>query len=199
MGLNLPYEVGQSPLDPEELDGLKIHSISTKAELDEHEQKNVEEAILWGSKLKLPYEKIISEKFIKELHKRMFGKVWKWAGCFRNTEKNIGVQNHRIILELRNLLDDTLFWIENNTFEPNEIALRFKHRLVAIHCFPNGNGRHSRLMADIIMQKIFKLHPFSWGRNQVSATKKQVRLEYIHAVKEADKNNYQPLLNFSQS
>lgn len=199
MGLNLQYEYGQTPLDPEELEGIKIHSISTKAELDEHEQKNIEEALLWAMKLKLPYEKILSEKFIKDLHKRMYKNVWKWAGTFRNTEKNIGVKPYRISVELRNLLNDTLYWIENNTFEPQEIAIRFKHRLVAIHCFPNGNGRHSRLMADIIMEKIFNLSPFSWGRNQVGVDKKQVREEYIQAVQTADKHDYQPLLHFSQS
>ena len=199
MGLNLQYEYGQTPLDPEELEGLKIHSISTKAELDEHEQQNIEEAILWAMKLRFPYEKIISEKFIKDLHKRMYKNVWKWAGTFRNTEKNIGVQHYKITLELRNLFDDTIYLIENNTFEPIEIAIRFKHRLVAIHCFPNGNGRHSRLMADIIIEKIFNLPPFSWGRNQVGLDKEQVRIEYINAVKAADGHDYQPLLHFSKS
>lgn len=199
MGLNLQYEYGQTPLEPEELEGIKIHSISTKAELDEHEQKNIEEAILWAMKLKLPYQKIISEKFIKDLHKNMYKNVWKWAGKFRTSEKNIGVKSYIIATELKILLDDTLFWIENKTYPADEIAIRFKHRLVAIHCFPNGNGRHSRLMADIIMEKIFNLTPFSWGRNQVGVDKEQVRKAYIDAVQAADNHDYQPLLHFSQS
>src|SRR5690606_38070844 len=190
---------GQTPLEPEELEGIKIHSISTKAELDEHEQKNIEEAILWAMKLKLPYQKIISEKFIKDLHKNMYKNVWKWAGKFRTSEKNIGVKSYIIATELKILLDDTLFWIENKTYPADEIAIRFKHRLVAIHCFPNGNGRHSRLMADIIMEKIFNLPPFSWGRNQVGLDKEQVRKAYIDAVQAADRHDYQPLLHFSQS
>lgn len=199
MGLNLQYEYGQTPLDPEELEGIKIYSISTKAELDEHEQKNIEEAILWAKKLKLPNEKIISEKFIKDLHKNMYKNVWKWAGKFRTSEKNIGVKSYIIATELKILLDDTLFWIENKTYPADEIAIRFKHRLVFIHCFPNGNGRHSRLMADIIMEKIFNLTPFSWGIYQVGVEKEQMRAEYINAVKAADNHDYQPLLHFSQS
>lgn len=199
MGLNLQYEYGQTPLDPEELEGLKIHSISTKAELDELEQQNIEEAMFWAMRLKFAYEKIISEKFILDLHKRMYKNVWKWAGTYRNTEKNIGVKQYMITHDLKNLLDDTLYWIENQTYSPHEIAIRFKHRLVSIHCFPNGNGRHSRLMADIIMEKIFKLLPFTWGRNQVTLSKEQIRKEYINAVRAADLNDYQPLLHFSQS
>ena len=199
MGLNLQYEYEQTPLEPEELEGIKIHSISTKAELDEHEQKNIEEAILWAMKLKLPYQKIISEKFIKDLHKNMYKNVWKWAGKFRTSEKNIGVKSYIIATELKILLDDTLFWIENKTYPADEIAIRFKHRLVFIHCFPNGNGRHSRLLADIIMEKIFNLPPFSWGIYQVGVEKEQMRAEYINAVKAADNHDYQPLLHFSQS
>lgn len=199
MGLNLQYEYGQTPLDPEELEGLKIHSISTKAELDELEQQNIEEAMLWALKMKYSYEKIISEKFILDLHKRMYKNVWKWAGTYRNTEKNIGVKPYMITDDLINLLHDTLYWIANETYPPTEIAIRFKHRLVSIHCFPNGNGRHSRLMADIIMEKIFKLTLFTWGRNQGSVAKEQIRKEYINSVRAADKNNYQLLLNFSQS
>ena len=199
MGLNLQYEYGQTPLDLSELEGLKIHSISIKAELDELEQKNIEEAMFWAMKLKFNYEKIISEKFIIDLHKRMYKQVWRWAGSYRNTEKNIGVPSYMIPIELRNLLDDTLYWIKNETYSPNEIAVRFKHRLVSIHCFPNGNGRHSRLMADIIMEKIFNLPPFTWGRKQVGFTKEQIRKDYINAVRTADQYNYQPLLDFSQS
>lgn len=113
MGLNLQYEYGQTPLDPEELEGLKIHSISTKAELDELEQQNIEEAMLWALKMKYSYEKIISEKFILDLHKRMYKNVWKWAGTYRNTEKNIGVKPYMITDDLINLLHDTLYWIAN--------------------------------------------------------------------------------------
>lgn len=199
MGLNIQYEYGQTPLDPEELEGLKIHSISSKAELDELEQHNIEEAMIWVMSIKMHFEKIISEKFILELHKRMYKNVWNWAGAFRTREKNLGVLPYMISIDLKCLLDDTLFWINHQTYSSHEIAIRFKHRLVSIHCFPNGNGRHSRLMADIIMEKVFKLKPLTWGMNQVGADKVQIRNEYIKAIKLADQHNYQPLIQFALS
>ena len=150
MGLDLEYEEGQTPLNEEEKEGLLIKTITTHAELDEYEQLNIENAIEWLIKQKLKKETILTDHFIKVLHKRMFGKVWKWAGEFRQSEKNIGVKWINIWHDLKVLLDDTNYWIDNATFPPDEIAIRFKHRLVNIHCFPNGNGRHSRLMADII-------------------------------------------------
>src|SRR5690606_14400734 len=109
MGLNLDYSPGQTPLDEEESEGLKIPSISTKGELDEFEQKNIEEAVLWTIGLKIKIDKLFSETFIKSLHKRMYGEVWKWAGKFRQSEKNIGVDSWRIPTELRVLLEDAKF------------------------------------------------------------------------------------------
>jgi Fic-DOC domain mobile mystery protein B len=165
MGLNLDNSPGQTPLDEEESEGLKIHSISTKGELDEFEQKNIEEVVLWTVGTKIKVDKLFSESFIRSLHKRMYGEVWKWAGKFRQSEKNIGIESWRIPTELRVLLADAKFWIENETYPADEIAIRFKHRIVSIHCFPNGNGRHSRLIADLIVEKIFDLKTFTWGQS----------------------------------
>lgn len=117
----------------------------TKGELNEFEQLNIEKALVWTLQLKLDVDQILNERFIKTFHKKMFGDVWKWAGRFRQSEKNIGVHWFEIGLELKKLRDDTKYWIENNTFSPEEIAIRFKHRIVSIHCFSYGNGRHSRL------------------------------------------------------
>lgn len=155
MGLNLEYQNGQTPLNEEEKDGLLIKTIGTLQELDEFEQLNIEKAIEWTIRSKFKTENILTEKFVKQVHKKMFGGVWKWAGNFRKSEKNIGVSWIKIGVELRCLLDDTKYWIENKTYSPDEIAIRFKHRIVKIHCFPNGNGRHSRIMADIIIETIF--------------------------------------------
>lgn len=159
MGLDLNYEAGQTPLGEEEKDGLHIASITTKAELDELEQRNIEQAIRWTieRRRKIDAGEPLTEQFITALHKRMFGDVWKWAGSFRKTDKNIGVSKYYIGTELRKLLDDARFWIDNNSFPSDEIAIRFKHRIVAIHCFANGNGRHSRLMADIFAEKRFRI------------------------------------------
>ena len=179
MGLKFKYEKGQTPIDEEEKEGLKIKSITTQGELDEFEQLNIEKAVEWTIHTNLKPEKILTEKFIKDLHKRMYGGVWKWAGEFRRSEKNIGVVWTQIGIELRNLLDDIKYWVANKTYPPDEIAIRFKHRIVSIHCFPNGNGRHSRMMADIIMESIFNEEIFSWNQsNMVKADK--TRKEYIN-------------------
>jgi Fic-DOC domain mobile mystery protein B len=161
MGLNLEYQQGQTPLGEEEKNGLMIKSIASMRELDEFEQFNIEKAIEWTIRSKFKVETILSEKFVKQVHEKMFGGVWKWAGDFRKSEKNIGVSWINIEMELRYLLDDTKYWIENKTYCPDEIAIRFKHRIVKIHCFPNGNGRHSRIMADIIIESIFEKEVFS--------------------------------------
>ena len=198
MGLDLEYINGQTPLDEDEKDELKIPTISTRGELDEFEQQNIEEAIQWVLTKSLSIKTILSEQFIKSLHKRMYGNVWAWAGNFRKTNKNIGVDKWQISTSLKTLLDDTLYWIENSIFLPDEIAVHFKHKLVSIHCFPNGNGRHSRLMADIIIDKIFKLSIFSWGAEDLVKESK-TRTKYLEAIREADNNNYEPLVYFARS
>lgn len=198
MGLKYIYEEGQTPLNEEEKDGLKIKTISTHGELDEHEQRNIEKAIEWTIHNKFSSKKILSEEFIKELHRKMFSEVWTWAGSFRKAEKNIGVSWVVVQVELRNLLDDTMYWIENSTYQSDELAIRFKHRLVNIHCFPNGNGRHSRIMADIIIESIFNKEIFSWHHsNMVKAG--EVRTKYIAAIREGDKGDIQPLIKFARS
>jgi Fic-DOC domain mobile mystery protein B len=198
MGLKINYIHGQTELDEEEKEGLLILSITTREELNEFEQQNIEKAIQWTYIRKLKREQLFSEKFIKDLHKKMYGDVWKWAGEFRKSEKNIGVKSYLIATELKTLLDDCLFWIDNNIYQHEEIAVRFKHRLVSIHCFANGNGRHFRLMADLIMEKLFGGSFFSWGGNNL-VNQTDSRLNYIKAVKFADANNIEPLIVFAKS
>lgn len=198
MGLELKYISGQTPLDEDEKLGLKINSITTQGELDEFEQLNIEKAVEWTIHTNLKPERILTEKFIRDMHKRMYSDVWKWAGEFRRTNKNIGIEWSQIGIELKMLIDDTKYWIENNTYEPEEIAIRFKHRIVAIHCFPNGNGRHSRMMADIIMAYVFGAEVFFWHEsNMVKAN--NTRKEYITALREADDGNIDPLIKFAKN
>jgi Fic-DOC domain mobile mystery protein B len=198
MGLNSDYIDGQTPLNEEEHNGLLIPSITTREELDEFEQLNIEKAIQWTFGKKWKAEQLFTEKFVKDLHKRMYGEVWKWAGAFRESEKNLGIKSYSIPAELKVLLDDAIFWVQNDTYSPDELAIRFKHRLVSIHCFSNGNGRHSRLMADLIMEKLFNATFFSWGSsNLVKAT--ETRKAYIKAVKITDKQDLQPLIVFAKS
>jgi len=198
MGLELAYLSGQTPLDKEEIDGLLIPTIATRGELDEFEQQNIEQAVQWSLQRKLKQQQILAEAFVKNVHKRMYGDVWSWAGEFRTTNKNIGIDRWQVATQLKYLLDDTIYWIEHQTYPPDEIAIRFKHRLVSIHCFPNGNGRHSRLMADIITEKIFKLPVFTWGAGNL-IHEGDSRTTYIQAVKAADQGNIAPLLAFSRS
>lgn len=181
MGLKIEYIEGQTPLDEDEKEGLLIKSITTRGELDEFEQLNIEKAIQWTIGKKWKPEYILSEVFIKELHKRMFNDVWSWAGDFRKTNKNIGVDKYQIGINLRQLLDDSLYWLKNSTYSDEEFAIRFKHRIVIIHCFPNGNGRHSRLMADIIISQIYGKPIFTWNSKNLNK-KGEVRLNYLTAL-----------------
>ena len=198
MGLEIYYVDGQTPLSEEELEGLTIPSITTRKELDEFEQFNIEKDIQWTIGKKIKSEDLLSETFIKGLHKRMYGEVWKWAGSFRNSEKNLGIKSFLIPVQFKQLLDDAKFWYNNNTYSPDEMAVRFKHELVSIHCFPNGNGRHSRLMADLIMEKLYGEPFFTWGSSDlVKATDK--RKAYINAVKKADNHDIQDLISFAKS
>ncbi len=190
MGLELEYNDGQTPLDEEEKDGLLITTIATRGELDEFEQQNIEQAIQWTMSRSFKAETVFTEEFNRMIHKRMYSDVWAWAGEFRKTNKNLGIDKWQIPTELRCLLDDARYWHENSVYSPDEIAVRFKHRIVSIHCFPNGNGRHSRLMADIIIEKIYKQPVFTWGSS---------RAEYLKAVKAADQGDYSMLLVFARS
>lgn len=195
MGIDFLYTDGQTPIDEDEKEGLLIKSISTRGQLDEFEQNNIQKAMLWLMGRKLNQQQVLTEAFILALHKRMLGSTWQWAGTLRKSNKNIGVDKYAISLELRQLLDDCTYWVENTTYPPEEVAIRFKHRLVSIHCFPNGNGRHSRLMADVLIEKLFGQEPFSWGAGGNNAP----RAAYLSALRAADKNDYGPLILFARS
>jgi Fic-DOC domain mobile mystery protein B len=198
MGLDLTYNDGQTPLDEDEKEELIIKSITTRGELDEFEQQNIEDAIQWSLTRKFKPEQILTEPFILALHKRMYGRVWSWAGEYRKTNKNIGVDKFEIPVNLRSLLDDATYWLEQNVYEPDELAIRFKHRLVSIHCFPNGNGRHSRMIADIIIEKIYQQPVFSWGSKNQS-DENDSREKYLIAIRKADKGDIDLLLKFARS
>jgi len=197
MGLDLEYTNRQTPIDEDEKEGLLIPTITTRGELDEFEQLGVEKANEWLLARKLSVNKILTVEFVKDLHKRMFGDIWKWAGEFRKTNKNIGVDKFTIRAELKNLLDDCTYWIENKVFSQDEISVRLSHRMVLIHPFANGNGRHSRLIADVLVSKGFSKPYFTWG--SVSLTEQsEARTKYLSALKDADINDYKLLIKFSR-
>lgn len=197
MGLELNYIDDQTPLDEDEKEGLRISTITTRRELDEFEQLGVEKAIEWTLKRKLHLEQILTEDFVKELHKRMFDDVWKWAGQFRSPNQNLGVDKTRIRIEIKKMLDDCRYWIDHAVFPADEIAVRFHHRLVMIHPFANGNGRHSRLIADILVSHGFGGPTFSWGSINLTS-KGEARSTYLDALRKADENKYQALIEFAR-
>ena len=191
--IEFEYPEGATPIDSDEAEGLLLSHITTRSELDRWEQDNIVEALAWTDKTKP--EDVLNEKFIKDLHRRMFGNVWKWAGRFRQSNKNIGGPWHQIPAGLRNLCDDARLWIELKDDSPDEIAVRFHHRLVSVHPFANGNGRHARLMTDLLLENILHCPRFTWGREDLSRAG-NARQRYIAALHSADENNYKPLLEF---
>jgi Fic-DOC domain mobile mystery protein B len=192
------YIAGQTPLDEEEKRGL-IPNLITREDLNAFEQENILEARQWVmQKTTLSKLDVWTEKFLLNLHKRMFGHVWKWAGTFRKTNKNIGVDRLCIITELHQLLGDAQYWLEHQTYPISDLAVIFHHRLVKIHLFPNGNGRHARMCADVIVAK-FNGEKLSWGGNSNLTKPDDLRTRYIAALRDADVGDYQPLLAFARS
>ncbi len=192
----ITYDEDATPLDYDELKGLLPTHITTRGELDFLEMENISQAIIWSDNLK--NTDIINVEFICNLHKKMFSNVWKWAGKFRKSQKNIGIPYIQIEVELQTLCDDAQAWTQYNTYPPDEFAARFHHRLVFIHPFSNGNGRHARLMADLILEKLFTTKVFSWGEKSL-ANHNKTRKEYIKALKMADEHDYSLLLEFVRS
>ncbi len=187
---------GATPLEQEEIDDLLLDHITTREELNRWEFENIHKAEEWLSKHK--GKELFTNDFICLLHKKMFSDIWKLAGKFRKSNKNIGIDKHEIEVDLKKLCDDALAWIEFKTFSPDEFVTRFHHRLVYIHPFTNGNGRHARLFADLILKKIFKEKPFSWG-NISLIEDGETRKKYIDALRAADSHDYSLLLDFVRS
>ena len=183
-----------TPLSPEERDGLIPSYITLRGELNEAEQANIVEADAWAFSRKRP---VLYAAFLNTLHRRMYGRVWRWAGEYRRSQKNIGVPYYTIPTELQALLDNCRYWQQNDTYAPDEIAARFHHRLVWIHCYANGNGRHARLATDLLLTSLAR-DRFSWGSaNLVDAG--TTRATYVAALRTADGHDYNPLLTFVRS
>ncbi len=187
------YPDGATPLDPDELGGLKHKHITTRTDLDELEQANIQSGIRWITRQR---GEVLTDSFAIKLHKQLFGEVWNWAGSFRKTGKNIGIDPIHIPTQLRILMDDTKFWVDHKTFPAQETAIRFHHRLVQIHAFPNGNGRHSRIMADAVLTLVYRESPINWSGGHDLQKMNARRMSYITALKAADHGDFGPLLNF---
>jgi len=187
---------GNTPLTSDELAGL-IPSLSTREELNEWERENILLAREWALADRGEPLELVTDDYIRKLHKKMFGETWTWAGVYRTTDKNIGVPWQQIREQLGVLLGDVRYWIEHQTYPADEIALRFHHRLVQIHPFPNGNGRHARLISDLLAIRL-RRPQFSWGSKDL-VRQGASRTEYLAAVRAADAGDIQPLLSFARS
>jgi Fic-DOC domain mobile mystery protein B len=184
-----------TPLTDNEKRELIPTHIAYRRELNAAEQENIIRGQEWA--LRRRRRDLLSEKFIKDLHRQMLGDVWRWAGAYRTSDRNIGIDHWEIPVALRMLIDDAKLWIEKRVYPVDEIAVRFHHRLVAIHAFPNGNGRHARLMADLLVTELGATR-FSWGSGSL-ATAGDLRQRYIAALHEADGHDIGALLAFARS
>ncbi|GAM98958.1 hypothetical protein U91I_02595 [alpha proteobacterium U9-1i] len=183
-----------TPLTPEERLDLKLSYVALRRELNEAEALNV----LAGERWALSRTRdALDEVFLRRLHLRMFGDVWRWAGKYRTSARNLGVDHWAIEVALRQALDDVRYWVEHQTYLPDEIAVRFHHKLVAIHPFPNGNGRWSRLAADLLALQLGH-ERFTWGRGSIVAAS-ETRQAYVDALKRADAGDMAPLLAFART
>ena len=183
-----------TPLEAEEREQLIPSYITLRRELNEAEQINIADAAKWLASRK---RDVLDEKFLRNLHTRMFGQVWKWAGDYRKTPRNIGVEAWRIPMDVAQAIDDAKFWVANGTYSPDEIAVRFSHRLVAIHPFPNGNGRFSRMVGDLLAQQLGQPR-FSWGSANL-VDPKETRQAYVAALRAADAHDLDALIAFARS
>ena len=195
MAINFDYVPGATLIDPDEAAGLIPSHISTHAQLNEWEMVNILEGERWAFSRK--HKNLFDSEFIRVLHRRMFGGTWRWAGSFRNTEKNIGVDPLHIQPALLNLCEDVKTQLEHKSFPLDEIAVRFSHRLVAIHPFANGNGRLSRTIADLMLVQ-HGAERFSWGAGNL-VTEGEIRQKYLDALRAGDIGDYGPLLAFVRS
>ncbi len=195
-GFEFQFDEGQTPLDPDEAHGLKLSWVATRGDLNDAEGANIFSAMRWAAREIRKKDVIVhSEDFLRQLHLRMFDNVWEWAGRFRSTERNIGVAPHQIAMQVRQLFDNVGAWQASGTYPLDEQAARLHHQLTHIHPFPNGNGRCSRLMADLSLQS-HGAKPFTWGPEPHD---QRVRQRYLEALRQADTGDLRSLLGFVRS
>ena len=195
--MEFQYTLGATPLDPDEAAGLLPLHITTQADLNAWEQANIVLGDRWAARQKK--RSLLDEGFVRDLHRQMFDRTWKWAGTFRQSNKNIGVDWPQVSVKLRDLLDNTRYQIENHVFNEDEVAVRFHHQLVLIHAFPNGNGRHARLMADLLITRLGRPR-LTWGGASSSITPPgEIRDRYLVALRSADQGQINGLIEFARS
>ena len=198
MALNHGLPVGATPLDGEELEGLLPSHLVNRNQLNEWEQQNIASALLWLERQRQRRQRPLEEAWLRRLHREMFGQTWRWAGQYRNSDKSIGIDWRQIRMQLPALLGDIGYQVEYRLETPDQIAVRFHLRLVAIHPFPNGNGRHARLIADVLIEQLGAPR-FSWGGNRSLVDASGLRQQYITALQQADDGHLDALLAFARA
>ncbi|GAW86886.1 conserved hypothetical protein [Bathymodiolus platifrons methanotrophic gill symbiont] len=197
--INDELPIGATPLTPDDANGLIPKHIATRGQLDQFESRNIQQGLLWAMKTKRTPSDILNIDFCLKLHKQMFNKSWSWAGQFRKYEVNIGnIPPEIVAVQLKNLCDDAKAWIEFSSYPLDEIAIRLHHRMVYIHPFPNGNGRHSRIMADLLLKALGQ-PLFTWGNKANLTLQSQSRVDYLAALRLADKGDLSALLDYART
>jgi len=195
--MDFVYPPGATPLDPDEAAGLIPIHITTQGDLNAWEQLNILQGDRWAARQNK--RELLDEGFVRDLHRQMFNKTWRWAGSFRSSNKNIGVDWTQVSVKLRELLDNTRYQIDREVFDADEIAVRFHHQLVWVHAFSNGNGRHARLMSDLLVMRLGRPR-LSWGSDFLAThSVDQLREQYIAGLRAADQGHIGELLAFARS
>ena len=187
------YAESATPIDPDEADALIPTHITTQSELNAWESQNIQKAVTWG--LSRKRRDVLTAEFVRELHKQMFDQTWEWAGTYRRSNKNLGVRWEQVAVEVHKLLKDADFWLAQSVWSVWESAIRLHHRMATIHPFVNGNGRHARLLADVVLHN-HDLPRIQWGESELY-TPGGARSLYLQALRAADEGDYAPLLSYA--
>jgi len=193
IGRLVPPGDGHTELSEEDRLGLIPTYIATRGELFDAEQRNIALALLRRSP---SVATLLDDAYLRHLHEAMFDRVWEWAGRYRLRETNIGIAPEGIPSAVRTLVDDAVAWADYSTYEPDELAIRFHHRLVSVHPFPNGNGRHGRIAADYLVVALGR-EPFGWGAGLDLETD-ELRAAYRDGLRRADEGEILELVAFAR-
>lgn len=193
--MDFAYAPGATPLDADEAQALIPTHIDTMGQLNEWEQANILRAEGWLFNHKR--SDVLTEAFVRRLHREMFSETWEWAGKYRATQKNIGVPAYAIVSSVKDSIDNVRHWVLHGTYSLTEAAVRLHHQMVAIHPFPNGNGRHTRMLADALLHA-HDAPKLTWGRSSLYQDG-EARSTYLRALREADNGSFASLVAFASS
>ena len=179
--------------------GLLLEHLSTTTARNAAETEAISRAYdkyVFRARRKKQGTEWLTDDFIRRVHADMLGTIWEWAGKYRQTKFNLGVDPHLIREQIKLFTEDFLYWNgTESTMSVIEIAARIQHRLTNIHPFTNGNGRHARLITDIFLHSR-KLPIPQWPQIQLMAQGNEIGEQYITAMKKADNGDINDLIQF---